>query len=69
MAGLRDLRFPFKPLREGAGFDGVVANQAAGRFPVEQLAVPTLVISARDDPLARYRFAAAATPRIPGGGW
>ena len=27
----------------------------------------TLVISARDDPLAPYRFAAAAVGRIPGG--
>jgi fermentation-respiration switch protein FrsA (DUF1100 family) len=32
---------------------------------VEQLAVPVLIISARDDPLAPYRFAAAAASRIP----
>jgi pimeloyl-ACP methyl ester carboxylesterase len=33
---------------------------------LEQLAVRTLVISARDDPLAPYRFAAQAVSRIPG---
>jgi pimeloyl-ACP methyl ester carboxylesterase len=66
MAGLRDLLFPFKPRREGAVFDGLVSNPAADRFPLEQLAVPTLVISARDDPLAPYRYAAQAASRIPG---
>jgi pimeloyl-ACP methyl ester carboxylesterase len=66
MADLRDLLFPFKPRREGAVFDGFVSNPAADRFPLEQLAVPTLVISARDDPLAPYRFAAQAASRIPG---
>lgn len=66
MAGLREPLFPFKPRREGAVFDGFVSNLAADRFPLEQLAVPALVISARDDPLVPYRFAARAAPRIPG---
>jgi hypothetical protein len=65
MAGLRELLFPLRPRREGQVFDGFVSNLAADRFPLEQLGVPTLVISARDDPLAPYRFAAAAAPRIP----
>jgi pimeloyl-ACP methyl ester carboxylesterase len=43
-----------------------VSNLVADRFPLEQLTVPTLVICARDDPLAPYRFAAKAAPRIPG---
>jgi pimeloyl-ACP methyl ester carboxylesterase len=66
MAGLRELLFPFKPRRDGAVFDGFVSNPAADRFPLEQLRVPTLVISARDDPLAPYRHAAQAASRIPG---
>jgi pimeloyl-ACP methyl ester carboxylesterase len=66
MAGLREPLFPLRPRREGAVLDGFISNLAADRFPMEQLAVPTLVISARDDPLTPYRFAAAAAPRIPG---
>ena len=50
-----DLLFPFKPRRDGAVFDGFVSNLTADRFPLEHLNVPTLVISARDDPLAPYR--------------
>jgi pimeloyl-ACP methyl ester carboxylesterase len=61
------LVFPLKPRREGAVLDGFVSNLVAGRFPLEQLTVPTLVISARDDPLAPYRLAAKAASRIPGG--
>ncbi len=64
-AGL-NLLFPLKPRREGAVFDGFVSNLAADRFPFEQLTIPTLVISARDDNFAPYRFAAQAVARIPG---
>jgi pimeloyl-ACP methyl ester carboxylesterase len=66
MAGVRELLFPLRPWREGGVFDGFVSNLAADRFPLELLTVPTLVISARDDPLARYQFAAKAASRIPG---
>lgn len=66
IAASRDLLFPLKPRRDGAIFDGFVSNLVADRFPLEQLTVPTLVISARDDPLAPYRFAARAASRIPG---
>jgi pimeloyl-ACP methyl ester carboxylesterase len=66
IATARDLLFPLKPRRDGAIFDGFVSNLAADRSPLEQLTVPTLVISARDDPLAPYRFAAKAAARIPG---
>ena len=66
MASIRELLFPFKPRRDGAVFDGFVSNLEADRFPLEELTVPTLIINARDDPLAPYRFAAAAAPRIPG---
>jgi pimeloyl-ACP methyl ester carboxylesterase len=66
LQGLRELLFTLKPRCNGAVFDGFVSNPAADRFPLEQLKVPTLVISAKDDPLAPYRFAAAAAARIPG---
>jgi pimeloyl-ACP methyl ester carboxylesterase len=66
IAATRDLLFPFKPRCDGAVFDGFVSNLAADRFPFEQLNVPTLVISARDDPLAPYEYAARAAARVPG---
>lgn len=66
MARTRKLLFPLKPRRDGAVFDGFVSNLAADRFPFEELTVPTLVVHARDDHLAPYRFAADAAPRIPG---
>jgi pimeloyl-ACP methyl ester carboxylesterase len=45
----------------------IVSNLAADRFPFEQIAVPTLVINARDDnTFAPYRSAASAAARIPG---
>jgi len=66
MAAIRKLLFPFKPRRAGAVFDGFVSNLAADHFPLEQLTVPTLIINARDDPLAPYGFAAEAASRIPG---
>jgi pimeloyl-ACP methyl ester carboxylesterase len=50
-----------------AVFDGFVSNLAADRFPLEEIAVPTLVINARDDTsFAPYRFAVRAAERIPG---
>jgi pimeloyl-ACP methyl ester carboxylesterase len=66
LQGIRELLFPFKPRRDGAVFDGFVSNLAADRSPLEQLKVPTLVISAKDDPLAPHRFAVEAARRIPG---
>lgn len=66
LQSLRELLFPLKPRCNGAAFDGFVSNLAADRFPLEQLTVPTLVISAKDDPSAPYRFAAAPAARIPG---
>jgi pimeloyl-ACP methyl ester carboxylesterase len=66
LQSIRELLFPFKPRRDGAVFDGFISNLAADRFPLEQLTVPTLVISAKDDPLAPHRFAVEAAGRIPG---
>jgi hypothetical protein len=69
MAGLRELLFPLRPRREGQVFDGFVSNLAADRFPLEQLGVPTLVISARDDPLAPYRSPPRRLRASAGHGW
>jgi pimeloyl-ACP methyl ester carboxylesterase len=66
MAAVREILFPYRPRRDGAVFDGFVSNLRADRFPFEELAVPTLVVNARDDPLAPYRSAARAASRIPG---
>jgi pimeloyl-ACP methyl ester carboxylesterase len=66
IAALRDLLFPLKPRRDGAIFDGFVSNVNADHFRLEQLTVPTLIIAARDDSLAPYRFAPLAAERIPG---
>ena len=64
---MAEFLFPLKPRREGAVFDGFVSNLAADRFPQEEIAVPTLVINARDDTsFAPYRFAVEAAERIPG---
>jgi poly(3-hydroxyalkanoate) synthetase len=54
----------------------VLLNLAADRFPLEQLTIPTLLISARDDHIAPYRsmgefaahrktFAGSYRPFIP----
>jgi pimeloyl-ACP methyl ester carboxylesterase len=64
---IADILFPLKPRREGAVFDGFVSNLAADRFPFEEIAVPTLIINARDNTsFAPYRFAVKAAARIPG---
>jgi pimeloyl-ACP methyl ester carboxylesterase len=61
-----ELQFPLKPRRLGAVFDGFVSNLVADRFPLEQLTVPTLIVSAVDDPWARHPYAVTAAARIPG---
>jgi pimeloyl-ACP methyl ester carboxylesterase len=61
----RELIFPIDPRREGAIFDGFVSNMVADGFALEELTVPTLIASAKDDPLAPYRFAVATAARIP----
>jgi pimeloyl-ACP methyl ester carboxylesterase len=61
-----ELQFPLRPRKAGAVFDGFVSNLAADRFPLEQLTVPTLIVSAADDPWARHPYAVTAAARIPG---
>ena len=59
------LQFPLTPRKAGAVFDGFVSNLAADRFPFEELTVPTLIVSAADDPWARHQYAITAAGRIP----
>jgi pimeloyl-ACP methyl ester carboxylesterase len=61
-----ELQFPLKPRKQGAIFDGFVSNMVADRFPLEELTVPTLIVSAMDDPWARHTYAVTAAARIPG---
>jgi pimeloyl-ACP methyl ester carboxylesterase len=61
-----ELQFPLKPRKLGAIFDGFVSNMVADRFGFEELTVPTLIVSAMDDPWAPYTYAVTAAGRIPG---
>ena len=54
-----ELQFPLKPRKQGAIFDGFVSNLVADRFGFEELAVPTLIVSAADDHWARHQYASA----------
>jgi pimeloyl-ACP methyl ester carboxylesterase len=65
LASIRDQIFPIRPRRDGAVIDGFVSNLAADRFPYEELDVSTLVVNARDDPLAPYEYAERVAARIP----
>src|SRR5690606_39014855 len=49
----------------GAVFDMYTSNPAVNEYPIESVSVPTLVVSARDDPMALYRNAAELAERIP----
>jgi pimeloyl-ACP methyl ester carboxylesterase len=61
-----ELQFPLKPRRLGAVFDGFVSNLVADRFPLEELTVPALIVSAVDDPWARHSYAVETAARISG---
>lgn len=59
-----DSIFPIKPRRGGALFDAYVANPDIERYRLEDITVPTLIIHARDDPLASFEAAEAAAHRM-----
>lgn len=65
MAQLLESIFPINPRAEGAVFDAYVANPQINNYPLESIAVPTLVLHAKDDPLASFDAACAAVERIP----
>ena len=57
---------PVRPRADGALFDLFVSNPAINDDPLEELAVPVLIVGAIDDPLALYENSKAMAERIPG---
>jgi pimeloyl-ACP methyl ester carboxylesterase len=58
---------PVSPRAEGAVFDMFVSNPDVNSgYPLEEIAVPVLIVNAVDDPLTLYANAKAAADRIPG---
>ena len=57
--------FPITAKARGAVFDSLVSEPASNAYPLEQIAVPTLLVHAPDDPLAGYQWAERAAARIP----
>jgi pimeloyl-ACP methyl ester carboxylesterase len=64
-----DSFFPMGPRAKGCVFDGYVGNPEIAKYPLEQIAVPTLGVHAPDDPLADYEDARAMVARVPGSRW
>lgn len=58
--------FPVGPRAAGAVFDAFVSNPEVNDYPLEELTVPTLLVHAKDDPLASHEAASRAAERIPG---
>jgi pimeloyl-ACP methyl ester carboxylesterase len=58
--------FPIAPRRKGAVFDTVVSEPDVDTYPLENITVPTLIVHAADDTLARYEPVPPAARRIPG---
>lgn len=63
---MMDSIFPLQPRVAGAIFDAFSSNPEIEDYPLEQIAVPTLILHAKDDPLASYDAAVRAAERIPG---
>jgi pimeloyl-ACP methyl ester carboxylesterase len=58
---------PVKPRSDGALFDMYVSNLDVNTgYPLEEIAMPTLIVNAMDDPLTLYKNAQSAAGRIPG---
>jgi pimeloyl-ACP methyl ester carboxylesterase len=58
---------PVNPRSDGALLDMYVSNLDVNTgYPLEEIAVPVLIINAVDDPLTLYKNAQSAAERIPG---
>ncbi len=57
--------FPIAPGKRGVLHDLYVSNPGVQDNPLEKIAVPTLIINARDDAMSAYGNAEKAAPRIP----
>jgi pimeloyl-ACP methyl ester carboxylesterase len=63
---VREHLFPTAPKRLGVAFDALVSEPMSNAFPLEDIAVQTLLIHAADDRLAPYECVPPAAARIPG---
>jgi pimeloyl-ACP methyl ester carboxylesterase len=67
LAEMTAAMLPAEPRSAGALFDTFVSNPDLNTgYPLEAFAVPVLIVSAIDDPLAPHRNAQALAERIPG---
>ncbi len=57
--------FPVTPRVHGVDFDAFVSNADVNNCKLEAIRVPTLIVHAKDDPLASYEAAGRAAGRIP----
>jgi 2-hydroxy-6-oxonona-2,4-dienedioate hydrolase len=57
---------PIVPRRVGFVFDAFVGNIYSRQIPLEDVAVPTIIVHSADDALAPYAHAVNAADRIPG---
>jgi len=62
---LIDSIFPVRERSSGVIFDAYVGNPDVDTYPLEDLAVPTLIVHSRDDTLASFAPAEKAAARIP----
>jgi pimeloyl-ACP methyl ester carboxylesterase len=65
VGSLVDSIFPVRERAPGVLFDAYVGNADVDTYPLEDLAVPTLIVHSRDDTLASFGPAEAAASRIP----
>ena len=65
-AEIMDSFSPVALRTRGIIFDACESNPDIASHPLERIAVPTLVVHARDDPLASYDDARTMAERIPG---
>ena len=56
---------PVNPRADGGIFDMYTSNQAINEYSLENVSVPSLIIGAKDDPLAKYSNTKAMAERIP----
>ena len=57
---------PVNPRSDGALFDMYISNPDVNTgYPLEEIAVPVLIVNAMDDPLTLYQNAQSAAERIP----
>jgi pimeloyl-ACP methyl ester carboxylesterase len=61
-----EILFPVRERSDGVIFDAYVGNPDVNAYPLERIAVPTLVVHSRDDTMASYASAEAAAERISG---